>query len=110
MPIKNQMQSYRNRNGIRYTCWSDCLEGDGKEQAKRVMKSLREHGKKCFAENHKTYWRVFVELEKAIRCSKCKENAVGQVKENGRWINVCKKYARKYFIVYPLGINYPGGK
>ena len=67
MPIKDQMQSYRNRNGIRYTCWMDCLMGDGKEQAKRMIKSLRKHGKKCFAENHGIYWRVFVEPETARR-------------------------------------------
>ena len=61
MPFKHQTQSYRTKNGTRFTCWQDCCENDTSAQAKAVVAELRAQGRNAFAEKQDGFHRVFVE-------------------------------------------------
>lgn len=67
MPIKDQTQSYRTKEGVRYWCDHDVLEAPAditlKQQAQIVVKELRESGGKAFYEGHQEgYYRVFANV------------------------------------------------
>lgn len=66
MPVKHQMASYRNRDGIHYVCDGDILDttyGNLEQQAAARVRELRDSGKKAFYEQQDggRYFRVFVE-------------------------------------------------
>jgi hypothetical protein len=66
MPIKHQMDSYRTRGGVRYSCWEDVLEGEHHEQvraARAMIADLRRLGIKAVYESHDDYVRVFAEAD-----------------------------------------------
>jgi hypothetical protein len=62
MPIKHQGDSYRTRKGELYTCWTDELFADHRNDAKRVVASMRQDNIRAFAEHvdDEGYSRVFV--------------------------------------------------
>lgn len=62
MPIKHQDYSYRNRQGLRYVCWGDFPT---KGSADTQRENFKGNGLKSFTENHKDYYRVFVQELKA---------------------------------------------
>ena len=64
-PYKHQSDSYRNRGGVRYVGYNDCMGGVGetpKQEAQRLVKELRAAGSRAFYENHDDYYRVFAEV------------------------------------------------
>jgi hypothetical protein len=62
MSIKHQGGSYRTRKGERYTYWTDELFADHRNDAKRVVASIRQDNIRAFAEHvdDEGYSRVFV--------------------------------------------------
>lgn len=78
MPIKHQSDSYRHRRGERYTCWTDCLEGDTRAEAKKIVHEARSVNVRAFAEHVKDegYSRVFVHVQDAIKAGWLKEPGV----------------------------------
>jgi hypothetical protein len=63
MPFKHQSRSYRNRDGIKYECYSDYCESDHREKARGVVKSLRARGRKAFSIHQQGFSRVFREVD-----------------------------------------------
>jgi hypothetical protein len=66
MPFKHQAESYRTRNGKKFVCEGDVLEGETmaelREQAKAMVKGFRAEGRAAFYEKQDGYYRVFGEL------------------------------------------------
>lgn len=61
MPIKHQIYSYRNKNGVKFICWGDYPT---KGQTETQVDYFVRNGLKAFKEKHIDYYRLFVEMEK----------------------------------------------
>ncbi len=69
MPIKHQSDSYRNRQGERYVCWEDVLEGDIRAGARNTVLEMRNNHFRAFAEHNdgQGYSRVFIHEKDATK-------------------------------------------
>lgn len=63
MPVKHQIDSYRNRQGVRFECFEDVCDaskGDLRWQAQELVRGFRDQGRKAFFEKQDDFYRVFV--------------------------------------------------
>lgn len=68
MPVKHQSDSYRNRGGEHFTCWTDVLTADHRAEARTTVRDMRAKGVRAFAEHvdDEGYSRVFIHQTDAV--------------------------------------------